>query len=367
MAEKGYLDGKEMASAFRLLRSQTAWSGTMSCAATCSARAPPAFRCPVSGTWTPRACRRNMHSWYLRNFYLENLLIKKDALTLAGEKNRPRTHFRSRSMRYRPRTTTSRPGGRLFRIKQLRRRSTPIRAIDPPAHILGIVNPVVNPPKRDFHVGAVERHDTPGRMAGSGGVFATAVGGRIGWRGSNPNPDRWRHRSSRRRVFPALADAPGTYVLETLSALQHFLPARRRMRRADAYTISTVGIRKHGARLTVINVAGFEQPPESASTHLEPPDNVYNPTPCFSTTNTAMKSSPTPRRLAPMAIGSLVPRHSPDFAGQLETHFKSEEEVLFPRVRIRDRHGVRPDRGHARRAPANARTACPDEAGARRA
>jgi polyhydroxyalkanoate synthase len=81
-------------------------------------------------------------------------------------------------------------------------------------HILGIVNPVVSPPKRDFRVGAAERHDTP---------------------------DDWRERAESRRGswwedwmawlkpqsgklvaappvatkrFPALADAPGTYVLE---------------------------------------------------------------------------------------------------------------------------------------------------------
>ena len=82
-------------------------------------------------------------------------------------------------------------------------------------HILGIVNPVVNPPKRDFHVGSAERHDTP---------------------------DEWRERAELRhgswwedwmdwikpqsgslvsapavsnRTYPALADAPGTYVLES--------------------------------------------------------------------------------------------------------------------------------------------------------
>jgi polyhydroxyalkanoate synthase len=82
-------------------------------------------------------------------------------------------------------------------------------------HILGIVNPVVTPPKRDYHVGEAERHDSP---------------------------DDWRERAELHhgswwedwmawikpqsgqlvaapavatKEFPALGDAPGTYVLET--------------------------------------------------------------------------------------------------------------------------------------------------------
>jgi polyhydroxyalkanoate synthase len=51
-----------------------------------------------------------MHSWYLRELYLHNNLIERDALTLAGE---PIDLGRivQPSMPCRPRTTTSRPGG----------------------------------------------------------------------------------------------------------------------------------------------------------------------------------------------------------------------------------------------------------------
>jgi polyhydroxyalkanoate synthase len=77
MAEKGYLDGKEMASAFRLLRSNSlVWHYVVR--GYLFGEAPPPFDVlfwNMDSTRMPAA----MHSWYLRNFYLENLLIKKDA------------------------------------------------------------------------------------------------------------------------------------------------------------------------------------------------------------------------------------------------------------------------------------------------
>jgi polyhydroxyalkanoate synthase len=81
-------------------------------------------------------------------------------------------------------------------------------------HILGIINPVVTPPKREYHVGSAERHD---------------------------NADVWHERSTMHpgswwedwmawlkpqsgklvkaplagtATYPVLGDAPGTYVLE---------------------------------------------------------------------------------------------------------------------------------------------------------
>jgi polyhydroxyalkanoate synthase len=155
--EKGYLDGKEMASAFRLLRSNSlVWHYVVR--GYLFGEAPPAFDVlfwNMDSTRMPAA----MHSWYLRNFYLENLLIKKDALTLAGEKidlgriSQPLYAVSAEDDHIAPWRQT-------FRINNFV--AGPRRyVLSSSGHILGIVNPVVNPPKRDFHVGKVERHDTP--------------------------------------------------------------------------------------------------------------------------------------------------------------------------------------------------------------
>ncbi|MBL8478185.1 MAG: alpha/beta fold hydrolase [Sterolibacteriaceae bacterium] len=210
MAEKGYLDGKEMASAFRLLRSNSlVWHYVVR--GYLFGEAPPPFDVLF---WNMDATRMpaKMHSWYLRNFYLENLLIKKDALNLAGEDidlgsiSQPLYAVSAEDDHIAPWRQT-------FRINNFVAGSRRY-VLSTSGHILGIVNPVVNPPKRDFHVGSAERHDTP---------------------------DDWRERAELRhgswwedwmewikpqsgamvpapavsdRNYPALADAPGTYVLE---------------------------------------------------------------------------------------------------------------------------------------------------------
>lgn len=210
MDEKGYLDGKEMASAFRLLRSNSlVWHYVVR--GYLFGEAPPPFDVlfwNMDSTRMPAA----MHSWYLRNFYLENLLIKKDALTLAGEKIdlgriiQPLYSVSAEDDHIAPWRQT-------FRINNFVASSRRY-VLSSSGHILGIVNPVVNPPKREYQVGAAERHDTP---------------------------DEWRERAAHHQgswwedwmawlkpksgklvaappvatqAFPALADAPGSYVTE---------------------------------------------------------------------------------------------------------------------------------------------------------
>jgi polyhydroxyalkanoate synthase len=82
-------------------------------------------------------------------------------------------------------------------------------------HILGIVNPPVNPPKREFWVADVERHDTADgwreraqHQAGSWWedwmAWLKPQSGKLVKAGEVAT-----------ETYPALCDAPGTYVVES--------------------------------------------------------------------------------------------------------------------------------------------------------
>ena len=210
MAEKGYLDGKEMASAFRLLRSNSlVWHYVVR--GYLFGEAPPAFDVLF---WNMDSTRMpaTMHTWYLRNFYLDNLLIKKDALEVAGEKIdlgrivQPIYAVSAEDDHIAPWRQT-------FRINNVV--AGPRRyVLSSSGHILGIVNPVVNPPKRKYQVGSVERHDTPDEWKDRAEHHAGSWWEDwMAWLKPKsgalvPAP------SVATEKFPALADAPGTYVLE---------------------------------------------------------------------------------------------------------------------------------------------------------
>ena len=210
MAEKGYLDGKEMASAFRLLRSNSlVWHYVVR--GYLFGEAPPPFDVlfwNMDSTRMPAA----MHSWYLRNLYLENLLIRKDALNLAGE-NIDLGRITQPLYAVSAEDDHIAPWRQTFRINNFV--AGPRRyVLSTSGHILGIVNPVVSPPKRDFRVGAAERHDTPEEWRDR------AEQHRGSWW---EDWMAWLKPQSGKLVaappvatkrFPALADAPGTYVLE---------------------------------------------------------------------------------------------------------------------------------------------------------
>ena len=210
MAEKGFLDGKEMASAFRLLRSNSLiWHYVVH--GYLYGEKPPPFDVLYWNMDTTRMPAA-MHQWYLREFYLDNKLIKKDALTIAGEQIdlerivQPVYAVSAEDDHVAPWLQT-------FRINNLV--SGPKRfVLSSSGHILGIVNPVVNPPKREFWVAAAERHDSPdswrGRAEHHAGswwedwiVWLKPQSGRLVKAGAVASKE-----------YPALADAPGRYVLE---------------------------------------------------------------------------------------------------------------------------------------------------------
>jgi polyhydroxyalkanoate synthase len=210
MARKGYLDGQEMATAFRLLRSNSLiWHYVVQ--GYLYGESPPPFDVLYWNMDTTRMPAA-MHAWYLREFYLNNGLVKKDALTVAGE---PIDLGRITQPIYAVSAVDDHiaPWRQTFRINNLvagdRR-----YVLSSSGHILGIVNPPVNPPKRDYWVGSPERHESA---------------------------DAWKERAEHRQgswwedwlawlepkagklkvpppagseAHPVLGDAPGMYVLE---------------------------------------------------------------------------------------------------------------------------------------------------------
>ncbi len=211
MEQKGYLDGQEMASAFRLLRSNSLiWHYVVH--GYLYGEAPPPFDVLFWNMDTTRMPAR-MHGWYLRNLYLDNKLIRKDALEVAGQLI-DLTRIVQPVYAVTAGDDHIAPWRQSFRINNYV--SGPKRfVLSSSGHILGIVNPVVNPPKREYWVAPAERHDNPD-----------------GWREhATHHPGSWwpdwmawlqpqsgelaKPGPLANKAYPALADAPGTYVLES--------------------------------------------------------------------------------------------------------------------------------------------------------
>lgn len=210
MARCGFLDGKEMASGFRLLRSNSLiWHYVVH--GWLYGEAPPAFDVLY---WNMDATRMPyaMHSWYLKELYLHNRLIEPDALTVAGE---PLDLARITQPLYAVAAEDDHiaPWRQTYRVNNFT--TGPKRfVLSTSGHILGIINPPVDPPKRKFRAGDAHRSDD-----------AEA------WRNSvEQQPGSWwsdwmdwlkprcgelvQARPAQSNEFPELVPAPGTYVLE---------------------------------------------------------------------------------------------------------------------------------------------------------
>jgi polyhydroxyalkanoate synthase len=210
MQDKGFLDGKEMAAAFRLLRSNSLiWHYVVH--GYLYGEAPPPFDVLFWNMDTTRMPAR-MHTWYLRNLYLDNKLIKKDALEVAGQ---PIDLTRIVQPVYAVAAADDHiaPWHQAFRINNYVSGQKRF-VLSSSGHILGIVNPVVNPPKREYWAAGTERHDNPDEWRERAGHHSGSwwedwmrwlkpQSGELGKPGAIAN-----------KAYPALADAPGTYVLE---------------------------------------------------------------------------------------------------------------------------------------------------------
>jgi polyhydroxyalkanoate synthase len=211
MQGKGFLDGREMAAAFRLLRSNSLiWQYVVH--GYLYGETPPPFDVLYWNMDTTRMPFA-MHEWYLRELYLHNNLMKGDALTIGGQ---PIDLGRIRQPLYAVSAEDDHiaPWRQCFRVcnfvpaeKRFVRSSS--------GHILGIVNPPVHPPKRSYRAGQAHRRDRvdqwleraaelPGSWWDDWMAWHTPqAGGPV---------DAYPAETTR---YPRLADAPGTYVLES--------------------------------------------------------------------------------------------------------------------------------------------------------
>ena len=210
MDREGYLDGKAMGASFRTLRANSLiwhyWVNNYLCG-----ESPPRFDVLYWNTDTTRLPAA-MHSFYLREFYLENKLAQKDALVLAdcpidlAQITQPLYLVGTEQDHITPWKST-------FRTCNLV--NGPVRyVLATSGHILGVINPPVDPPKRRYWVGDVNAPIEPEawqsqteKIPGSWWEdWAQWLHPQCGEKQPPPNLGSGR--------YPRLADAPGTYVLE---------------------------------------------------------------------------------------------------------------------------------------------------------
>jgi polyhydroxyalkanoate synthase len=212
MARRGFLDGSEMATSFRMLRSNSlVWHYWVN-SYLLGERLPPfdVLFWNMDTTRMPRA----MHSYYLREMYLHNNLIKRDHLTIAGEAI-DLNEIVQPLYAVTAEDDHIAPWVQCYRIRKYVNVKAPVRFVrSTSGHILGIVNPPVNPPKRAYWIGEPERNehwehwlDRAEKKSGTWWDDWTH------WLGERCGEEVVAYPAASRK-FPALADAPGTYVLE---------------------------------------------------------------------------------------------------------------------------------------------------------
>lgn len=210
MRKKGYLDGAEMASSFRLLRSNSlVWQYFVQ-SYLYGEPLPPfdVLFWNMDATRMPYA----MHSSYLREFYLDNKLIKRDALHIAGQ-DIDLDRITQPLYAVTAQDDHIAPWKQCYRVHKYV--SSPVRfVLSTSGHILGIVNPPTNPPKRSYWVGEPKRSDKVDYW------FSQAEKKPGSWW---EDWTRWLAERCGEDVapppmsskdFPDLGAAPGSYVLE---------------------------------------------------------------------------------------------------------------------------------------------------------
>ena len=210
MAEEGYLDGADMALTFRMLRANSLiWHYYVR--NYLHGETPPPMDVLYWNMDTTRMPEA-MHSFYLREFYLNNKLSIPDGLNLGGRSidlgriNQPLYAVGTEQDHIAPWKETFKVCGLV---------GGPVRyALASSGHILGIVNPPVDPPKRKYWAGeASGQKDAEAWRAGLEKVSGTWWTDWIEWLlpqcGARVAPPGLGNER-----YTKLADAPGTYVME---------------------------------------------------------------------------------------------------------------------------------------------------------
>jgi polyhydroxyalkanoate synthase len=210
MRKQGFLDGKNMAASFRLMRSNSLiWHYVVH--GWLYGERPPPFDVLYWNMDTTRM-PATMHEFYLREMYLNNRLIKPDSLSIAGE---PISLERIRQPLYAVSADDDHvaPWRQTFRINQWVQ--GPKRyVLSSSGHILGIVNPPVSPPKRKYWVAAAHRsHTADGWRAEAREHEGSWWEDWMEWLGPQCGPLVAPPRTSTVE-HPKLDYAPGSYVLE---------------------------------------------------------------------------------------------------------------------------------------------------------
>lgn len=208
MEQCGYLDGKDMAASFRLLRSNSLiWNYWVT--NYLMGETPKAFDILYWNMDTTRMPQK-MHSFYLWQFYHHNRLIQADALTIAGE---PIDLGRITT----PLFMVSAEEDHIAPWKQtwklVHRVQAPVTfTLSSSGHIIGIVNPPSPSSRRQFWQGVPEPGETAehwhARQAVEAGSWWPSW---VAWLQPYSGDQAKFCLSSRH--YPRLADAPGQYVL----------------------------------------------------------------------------------------------------------------------------------------------------------
>jgi polyhydroxyalkanoate synthase len=212
MAKTGYLAGDDMATSFRLLRSNSLVWHYVEMSYLFGEPLPPfdVLFWNMDTTRMPAA----MHSFYLRQMYLHNNLMKRDALTIAGE---PIDLDRIVQPLYVVSAEDDHivPWRQCYRIRKYVNVKAPVRfVLSTSGHILGIVNPVVKPPKRSFWVAEPERNEHFEHwFARAEKKPGTWWDDWLAWLSARCGPMVEAPKVAA-KTYPDLGPAPGTYVFE---------------------------------------------------------------------------------------------------------------------------------------------------------
>lgn len=210
MVDKGYLDGNDLGMSFRMLRSESLIWNYFVNNYLCG-DAPQAFDVLYWNMDTTRLPEA-MHKQYLRDLYLDNKLCKPGALKIAGR-------GLDMSVVTQPLYAVGTEQDHIVPWKEAFKStsavSSPVRfALATSGHILGVVSPPVEPPKRAYWVADVDKSLTAEKWCkGTEQAPGTWWVDWIAWLapqcGAKVAP-----KDLGGEHYPVLAPAPGEYVLE---------------------------------------------------------------------------------------------------------------------------------------------------------